>query len=167
MINDWNDQYSPRKTPSSRRYFGTDMNDEELSPSESPKKSPIKSPKKDKKAVEQKKLFDSQKHDLAASFLKELDDAVTDGKLFSLSDSTGGIRVVWNKKLNSTAGRANWKREATRKFNQGDNSFTTKYRHHAFIELAEKVIDDEGKSLSSSPSSTPPITTLTIRQTVS
>lgn len=121
------------------------MNDDEPSPSESPRKSHFKSPKKDKKEVEQRKLFDAKKHDLAASFLKELNDAVTDGKLFSLAESTGGIRIVWNKKLNSTAGRANWKREATRKYNQGDSSFTTIHRHHAFIELAEKVIDDEGK----------------------
>ena len=59
-----------------------------------------------------------------------------------MAESAGGIKIVWSKKLNSTAGRANWKREALRTQN-ADGTFTTTYRHHASIELAEKVIDDE------------------------
>ena len=62
-----------------------------------------------------------------------------------MAESAGGIQIIWSKKLNSTAGRANWKREALRsKPADGSTSSapTTTYRHHASIELAEKVIDD-------------------------
>jgi len=62
-----------------------------------------------------------------------------------MAKSAGGIQIIWSKKLNSTAGRANWKREALRsKPADGSTSSatTTTYRHHASIELAEKVIDD-------------------------
>ena len=60
-----------------------------------------------------------------------------------MADSTGGIRVIWSKKLSSTAGRANWRREAIRSKNADGSIRDTTYRHHASIELAEKVIDDE------------------------
>ncbi|MCJ1392393.1 hypothetical protein MMC18_005260 [Xylographa bjoerkii] len=149
IINDWNDQYSPRKTPRPRRLFSMEEEDEgNLSPSGSPRKSPLKSPaKRDKEAIKRKKIFDQNKHVLASSFLEELDRTVADGQVASLAASTGGIRIIWSKKLNSTAGRANWKREAIRtKSGDGTTSSTT-YRHHASIELAEKVIDDEDRLL--------------------
>ena len=148
VINDWNDQYSPRKTPTSRRLFRLDENDEaDLSPSSSPRKSPIKSPAKmDKAAIERRKKFDAKKHELASSFLKELDETVASGQVGALAASTGGIHIVWSKKLNSTAGRANWKREAIKVKNEEGVTVSTTYKHHASIELAEKVIDDEGPS---------------------
>lgn len=106
----------------------------------------MKSPaKKDKKIIERRKLFDDRKHGLATAFLAEVDQTITNGQVASMAHSTGGIQIIWSKKLSSTAGRANWRREAIRsKVTDGLESSTT-CRHHAFIELAEKVIDDEGQ----------------------
>lgn len=148
VINDWNDAYSPQKTPRSRRVYPIGEGDDaEHSPSSSPRKSPTKSPtKRDKQALQQKKLFDKEKHEIAASFLQELDDTVTDGQIAALTSSTGGISIKWSKKLSSTAGRANWKRETIKSKNTDGVTLSTIYHHHASIELAEKVIDDEGSS---------------------
>ena len=122
------------------------MDENELSPSESPHKSILKSPaKKDKRIFEQRKLFDNTKHELAVTFLAEVDRTITNGQVASMADSTGGIRVIWSKKLSSTAGRANWRREAIRSKNADGSVSDTTYRHHASIELAEKVIDNEGQ----------------------
>ena len=150
VINDWNDQYSPRKTPLpriDRRLFSVgDESNRDISPSNSPRKSPTKSPvTKNKRLIELKKVFDDTKHDIGTAFLSELDQTITSGQVNSMAESTGGIRVIWSKKLNSTAGRANWKREGIRTRNAEGVTTTTSYRHHASIELAEKVIDDEGK----------------------
>ena len=146
-INEWNDQYSPKKTPRSKRLFTLNEDDTgDLSPSKSLPKSPCKSPaKKDKQAIQKKKLFDEKKNDLAVSFLQELDQRIGNRQVSSLASSTGGIHIVWSKKLNSTAGRANWRRETLRSKNAEGVVVATSYRHHASIELAEKVIDSEGK----------------------
>ena len=58
------------------------------------------------------------------------------------------MRILWSKKLNTTAGRANWKRETIRSksTNPSEPSGPT-FRHHAAIELAEKVIDEEDRLL--------------------
>ena len=80
-----------------------------------------------------------------------------------MTASTGGIHLNWSNKLNSTAGRANWRREAVRgpsntspskptSTNHPPNettatsqapgkSATVTYRHVATIDLATKVID--------------------------
>ena len=92
-----------------------------------------------------KKAFNEKKHELARQFLKELDDVVVSGQIASLAASTGGVRLIWSKKLNSTAGRANWRQEVVRSTGNATPP-VSKYRHHASIELAEKVIDDERKS---------------------
>ncbi|KFY77682.1 hypothetical protein V498_09283, partial [Pseudogymnoascus sp. VKM F-4517 (FW-2822)] len=139
VINDWNDEFSPAKPL------------RPLNPSDDlsgppPKPAPAK---KDKALLERKKQFNESKHALALSFLRELDDEITDGKVSALAASTGGVSIVWSKKLNTTAGRANWKREAIRSRPAlGSSSApTTTYRHHASIELAEKVIDDTDRLL--------------------
>lgn len=146
VINDWNDQHSPRKAKSPRKLFSLHEDDDEayLSPSTSPRKSPTKTPgKRDKATIERKKAFDERKDQFAIDFLKELDEKVASGRVGALAESAGGIKVIWSKKLNSTAGRANWKRETL--VSKGAGGVSTKmYRHHASIELAEKVIDDEG-----------------------
>ena len=149
VVNEWNDEYSPKKVPN----FGgpgpivsvIDLDEEdELSPSTSPRKSPVKAPaKRDRKVIEAKKAFNEKKHGLARDFLKELDDVIAGGQVSSLAASTGGIHLNWSKKLNSTAGRANWRQEVVKPDRNGDAP-TSKYHHHASIELAEKVIDNEG-----------------------
>lgn len=71
---------------------------------------------------------------------------MADGRVGVLAESAGGVKVVWSKKLHSTAGRANWKRETLVSRDPAGEG-TRIYRHHASIELAEKVIDDEGKAV--------------------
>jgi len=131
-VDDWNDEHSPRK---------------QLFPDPT-KASPAKKPaaaamQKGPSAREAKKAFAQAKHNLAAAFLQELDSVITDNKLAALTSSTGGIKLLWSNKLNTTAGRANWKRETQRAVTGG----ATSTHHHASIELAEKVIDDEHRLL--------------------
>ena len=148
IINDWNEQYSPKKTlksPSRLRFYSVDEDEGELSPSESPRRSPIKSPaKKDKGAILRRKAFDERKQELATSFLADVDKIVAQGQVAALAESTGGIKIIWSKKLSSTAGRANWRREHIRSKSADGSVSNSTHRHHASIELAEKVIDDEG-----------------------
>ena len=148
VINDWNEQYSPRKILESPRKYQVNSldEDEEISNCESSRKSSsIKSPaKKDRKLTEQRKLFENKKHDLAIAFLAEVDHTINKGQITSMAQSTGGIQIIWSKKLCSTAGRANWRREAIRSKDADGLGSNITHRHHASIELAEKVIDDEG-----------------------
>ncbi|KAJ4170943.1 hypothetical protein NW754_007085 [Fusarium falciforme] len=107
------------------------------------KASPRKEPKK-----ETKKAFAARKHALAESFLAELDREITQGEIAKLAESTGGVKLVWTKTLNTTAGRASWRRETIRTTRKTDGvQLSVTYKHHASIELAEKVIDDEHRLL--------------------
>ncbi len=90
-----------------------------------------------------RRTFETNKTVLAEQFLRELDEQITGGKIGELSAPCGGVKIVWSKKLNSTAGRANWKRESVKRISI-DGTWKTSFQHHACIELAEKVIDDEG-----------------------
>ena len=152
FVDDWNDEHSPRK---------------QLFPDPPPAKTakatkPTTSPEKmmattaAKLAREAKKTFEQAKHDLAAAFLSELDNTITAGQLATLAASTGGIRINWSNKLNTTAGRANWKRETVRTVKTSNaaaaagrppETVAVTHKHHASIELAEKVIDDEHRLL--------------------
>ncbi|KAK6582597.1 hypothetical protein PZA11_005005 [Diplocarpon coronariae] len=136
VINDWNDEYSPQKVlrPGSKHL---------LQEQSSPKKSPIK---QDRVARDAKKAFSVSKHALAEAFLIELDNEVTNGEIARLAATTGGVKIIWSKKLNTTAGRANWKRETIKSSAASENGEPI-HRHHAAIELAEKVIDDEERLL--------------------
>ncbi|PHH79963.1 hypothetical protein CDD80_3248 [Ophiocordyceps camponoti-rufipedis] len=127
FIDDWNDQHSARK---------------QLSNPISPKKAVDASPSKTKR-----KSFDAKKRSLAEEFLRELDAEITSGNISQLTESTGGVKLVWTKTLNTTAGRANWRRESIRTKPASGTSVVTTHAHHASIELAEKVIDDEDKLL--------------------
>jgi hypothetical protein len=71
-----------------------------------------------------------------------LDLEIAQGRVSELARETGGVKLVWQKKLNSTAGRALWKREGIIT-KHSDGSVDKAYKHHASIELAEKVIDDK------------------------
>ena len=163
MINSWNDQYSPRKTPKARPRAPSDDDQDggyespSLKASRSPTKSAMRSPnKRDKGEIAARKAFEAQKHALATSFLAELDHTITSNQIAVLTASTGGVAIVWNKKLTSTAGRANWRREAVRTrgtatgttaLTTTTTTTTTTYTHHAHIELAEKVISDTDRLL--------------------
>lgn len=138
-MDDWNDEHSPKK---------------QLFPDTT--KSPAKQSVSRKKegttsrtaaGREARKTFEGAKHDIAKAFLEELDKAVTQGRLSELAETTGGIKLSWTNKLNTTAGRANWKRETVRTRNPDGTEASVKHRHHASIELAEKVIDNEHRLL--------------------
>lgn len=137
-INDWNDQYSPQKPLRSPRKLNLKPNFQETSPTTSPAK--LSSPSKRTKAeITARKAFEESKVHLAESFLHELDQRITTGQISALAASTGGVHITWSKTLNSTAGRANWRRETTRSRSSPDPV----HKHFASIELASKVIDDE------------------------
>ena len=120
--------------------------DGHLSRPEPSHKTSSKSPtKRDKSILEQRKLVEEKKQELAVAFLAEVDRTITSGQVASMADPTEGIRIIWSKKLSSTAGRANWRREVIRSKNADGSVSNTTHRHHASIELAEKVIDDEGQ----------------------
>lgn len=139
-VNDWNDQYSPRKEWSPRKLHVT-RKDSSTSPCSSPKK--LSSPVKRTKAeIAAKKDWETRKHALATAFLSELDASITSNQIRDLAASTSGVQIIWSKTLNSTAGRANWRRESTRT-RHADGTTSTAHKHHASIELAEKVIADE------------------------
>lgn len=150
-VNAWNDKHSPQKTirsPKKNPFFQDSFN-EPTFPTSSPKKS-TQSPTKRTQASQEaqaKKAFSTRKHALAESFLAELDQTITAGQIQSLSASTGGVRLIWSKTLNSTAGRANWRRETTKTRSDAASPPVVTHKHHASIELAEKVIDDENRLL--------------------
>ena len=144
VINEWNDEYSPKKAPAAspgkrglaKFQLWSDSEDEAedhsigssdslpspcLSPSKS--QSSSKSPEKEEKrrlveekraAATRKKAFDSRKEQLALDLFRELDKKTADGQLAALASSTGGVSIVWSKTLRSTAGRANWRRTITK-----------------------------------------------------
>lgn len=154
MVNAWNEEYSPQKTLKTPRKipFPDSSKDESYStPVSSPRKSsPQKrSPtKRDRAKQAAKKLFESNKHAIAEDFLADTESKISNGQINKLTEATGGVKIIWSKKLNSTAGRANWKREGTSTRNEAGETVVN-YRHIASIELAEKVIDDERMSRSS------------------
>jgi len=132
VINDWNDEYSPRKAPKSPQKLLPAMSNAQ----------------QDRIARDAKKAFSQRRNELAQNFLTELDETITNGQIAKLAEETGGVKIVWTKRLNTTAGRAQWKRETVTKcIPQPDGSLALQYRHHASIELAEKVIDDDDRLL--------------------
>lgn len=148
-VNDWNDEYSPRKEtkPTSKPQIGEDEDTSGgallLSPT---KKSPVK---QDKAARAAKKAFSEMKHTVAQSFFYELDEKITQNRITEFCAATGGVKIFWSNKLCSTAGRAHWKRETIKSTGKGPdgNPAPPTYRDRASIELAEKIVDDEDKLL--------------------
>lgn len=146
VINEWNEEYSPRKTPKHQYRTGGGGLEMVLPTSTSKKNQQMWKPN----THEAKKSFSSEKDGIAVTFLRELDEKITEGKLSEMAALTGGIKIIWSKKLNTTAGRANWKRETIRSTVigvGGKSEAIITYRHYASIELAEKVIDDEERLL--------------------
>lgn len=150
-VDSWNEKHSPRK----QLFVPT-------APKSPEKKMAIATADVEdaKRRRTEKKAFEARKRDLAVAFLKELDDTITGGELARLAEPTGGVSIVWNNKLNTTAGRANWRREKIRRIAaataartagddeaKGSPEQTVTVRHHAEIELAEKVIDSDERLL--------------------
>ncbi|KAJ9215971.1 hypothetical protein DTO166G4_2515 [Paecilomyces variotii] len=161
VIAEWNDQNSPKKeeTPGRAmqrllRALGEPVVEEGSPLTSSPGKNGPKSPSKTalKKAeaeqrravLQRKKDFDNKKASLAEDFFKVLDHTVSDGQIQKLAEETGGVKIIWSKTLQTTAGRANWKRE---KLSGAASEEQPTTKHHASIELAERVIDSEDRLL--------------------
>ncbi|KAK2612225.1 hypothetical protein QQS21_001801 [Conoideocrella luteorostrata] len=93
-----------------------------------------------------KKAFEAVKQSLARSFLTELDNKVANGRVSEMAKTTGGVKLNWTRNLNTTAGRANWRQETIRTRQPCGNVINEEHRHHhASIDLAEKVIDNENR----------------------
>jgi len=115
-------------------------------------KSPLKgltSCSKDLKAGKiQKQAFQKSKNELASQYLLLIDTKVFDGELDRITKPTGGVHLVWNSHLQTTAGRAAWRKEKTiERFNDDTlpERITKTVLHHASIQLSSKVIDCEGR----------------------
>jgi len=134
FVDDWNTEHSPGKP-----LLRTNTKDPGTS-GVSPKKTTVAQ-------REAKKTFVSNRHQTADAFVAELDHVITGGRLGELAASTGGVRVTWSNRLNTTAGRAHWRRETNRTEKGGSLQGMERHRHHASIELAEKVIDNEDRLL--------------------
>lgn len=150
VINNWNDEYSPQKKlfqsptksakPVSRlKLGGKEVPDIDLL--QSPTKAQVaKAKKAEKDAI---KEWEASKNTIALAFLSELDQKVTNSEVSRMSESTGGVKIIWSTKLNTTAGRAHWKREGLcRKPTPHNPNPVPIYNHHCSIELATKVIKD-------------------------
>ncbi|KAJ5777963.1 hypothetical protein N7520_001209 [Penicillium odoratum] len=170
VANDWVDQHSPRKDKTSGRSviellqdfddsdggssqdISTSTEPESISKvtmkeAKTPSKTALKKAETEaRKAAKARRLsFDNKKADFANTFLRVLDDAVAGGKVSQLAEKTGGVEIIWSKTLQKTAGRAQW-----RGINDRDSSgrvIPSSIRHHAKIELAERIIDDEYRLL--------------------
>jgi len=137
-INEWHDTYSPQKPLVSTRKNRFQPSSS-TSPTMSPAKAPSSPTKRSRAEIETRKTFDSQKESMAQSFLEILDRKIANSSLSALAQSTGGVRLVWSKTLNSTAGRASWKKVTAR------SASDTIVHHHATIELAAKVLTGEAQ----------------------
>lgn len=138
VVNSWNDLHSPRKVLQSPKKERAGPPSDKETYQISPQKKSLA--KKDPA----RRSFEQRKHQLARDFLDELDATITKGEISSLTAESGGVQLVWSKTLNTTAGRANWKKESIKVQENGMSS--VRHKHHASIELAEKVIDDEGNT---------------------
>lgn len=170
--NDWIDQHSPRKAAPRGASVIDLLKDFDLSDNDdssrddststdpeatfglkptTPKtpKSPSKTAMKKAEAAAKREAkarrlsFNNKKAGLAETFLQELDNAVTGGKVTQMAEASGGIKITWSKTLLKTAGRAHWKSERIRTWETPDKPASTVYTHQASIELAERIIDDE------------------------
>ncbi|KAL3479521.1 SprT-like family-domain-containing protein [Aspergillus californicus] len=160
--NNWIDKHSPRKVNALLREFDESDSDSIRSKrrvpetkTKPPSKTALKKAETEAKkaALERKKSFDSRKAAFAERFLQVLDEAVSGGEVQKRSADTGGIRIVWSKTLQTTAGRANWKRDRTEvNFSSSGSSSSgsetpcpPSIKNYATIELAERIIDDEDR----------------------
>ncbi|KAF7588302.1 hypothetical protein BBP40_005900 [Aspergillus hancockii] len=159
--NDWIDQHSSRKTQNFLQQFEESDNEvdvdvmprnrETKKQAKAPSKTALKKAEIEKKkaALARRKSFDNRKAAIAEDFFKALDDHVTGGQIQQLAEETGGVPIVWSKTLQTTAGRANWKREKLRVEGgmEPQTLAASSSKHHASIELAERIIDDEDRLL--------------------
>ena len=147
LADDWNDHHSPLKVIGAEKAQDSMPKVTDASAARSAPTTRAGIPAVEAKAEKlARKTFEKNKEALASSFLKLLDHEITRGELAKLSASTGGVRLIWTKSLNTTAGRANWKRETIR-VAAASGGPQKHHKHHASIELASKVITTESRLL--------------------
>ncbi|PLB50229.1 hypothetical protein P170DRAFT_463487 [Aspergillus steynii IBT 23096] len=160
LTNNWVDQHSPRKKVD-RLLHEFAESDNETDPDMMPRRrGAIKQPKTPSKTAlkkaetEQKKAalarrrsFDNKKANVAEDFFKALDDAVSGGRIQEMAADTGGVRITWSKTLQTTAGRASWRRERSMSPGRGGAGERTvgSQKQFAGIELAARIIDNEDR----------------------
>ena len=147
FVNEWNDLYSPQKkilsSPNKpcteHRYIPESYNFYQIGLDQGAVTS-----KTDTDARRYKKIFQATKHRIAENFVVELDFKITGGRIAEMSKDTGGVKLIWSRKLSSTAGRAHWRRTIPKI--EKEQAYTGKAdQHHVSIELAEKVINDQSR----------------------
>ena len=114
--------------------------------SKSPSKTAIKKAEAEAKraAKARRESFNNKKASFAETFLRVLDTAVSDGEVNRLARQTGGVKITWSKTLQKTAGRAQWRSERVEcRGPDVQRTGASQYTHHATIELAERIIDDQ------------------------
>lgn len=149
VVNEWNDKHSPTKELKiiQEKSVRSISDDDDLTPYSSipPRTLPLSPSKRNQPEIQRRKMFNAKKHELASSFLHQLDQTITNGQISSLASSAGGIHIVWSNKLQSTAGRAHWKEEVIFSESPQGQRVKTGCHHHAKIELAEKIVINEGQ----------------------
>ncbi|KAL2829002.1 SprT-like family-domain-containing protein [Aspergillus cavernicola] len=163
--NNWIDEHSPRKVNILLQEFDESDCDSTMSirsgtktKPKPPSKTALKKAETEAKkaALARKKSFDGRKAAFAETFFKVLDDAVSGGEVQRRSADTGGVRIVWSKTLQTTAGRASWKRDRSTADSSSLRSSSSSNetpplsstKNFATIELAERIIDDEDRLIS-------------------
>ncbi|KAI1412682.1 SprT-like family-domain-containing protein [Hypoxylon sp. FL1857] len=140
----WIDQHAPEKPADSPRK--TKQQSVQDIKAEAKRKYGTSPEKRDAR-----KAFDAAKEELARSFLVELDERITEGKLAQLTKDTGGLRITWSNALLTTAGRAHWKCKTVLHTTKHADGTTVSRReerqHYASIELACRVLCNESDLL--------------------
>jgi hypothetical protein len=129
--------------------YHEEESDEERAPSPT-KRMPAAKLKPKEKNTESKWAFNARKKQLAEDFFKTIDEKVGKGEISQKTAATGGVKIVWSKTLRTTAGTAKWRAEKLQNISASAAMehplSTARVRHHATIELAEKVVDSQGSS---------------------
>ncbi|KAI9038181.1 SprT family zinc-dependent metalloprotease [Aspergillus affinis] len=158
IANDWFDKHSPHKKVD-RLLHEFEESENEVDPDsmlqrrgaikvvpKTPSKTALKKVETEQKkaAIARRRSFDNKKANVAEDFLKTLDDIVTGGKIQAMAAETGGVRITWNKTLQTTAGRASWRRERSMSPSR-ENQSVMSQKQFASIELAARIIDNEDR----------------------
>jgi predicted SprT family Zn-dependent metalloprotease len=141
VVNDWNDEYSPRKAPKTQPRPLVSLDQSLSDVLSSPAKAKVNQAREERAA---KAAWVAGKDKFAQDFFLELDEKLSSGEISRLAKSTGGVKIIWNSRLKSSAGQAKWKRA---QISRGTNELPPVYEHHATIELADKVVINEEQLL--------------------
>ena len=145
VVNDWNDEYSPRKAPKAQPRPLVSLDQSSSDVLSSPAKAKANQAREERAA---KKAWAARKDKIAQDFYLELDEELASGQISRLAKSTGGVKIVWSSRLKTTAGMAKCKKvQMPRPIPAFDDDLPPRYEYHATIELADKVVTNEEQLL--------------------